>query len=98
MVSLKSKEDTREKRAVRHHCSTLTFKISLFKKLHYSLKMDYKLIQLFEGQFGSIRKTFMIKFGKYMCVSRNKKHTKMFTGLSLAGKFMGDFYFPLNIF
>lgn len=60
--------------------------------------MDYKLIQLFEGQFGSIRKTFMIKFGKYMCVSRNKKHTKMFTGLSLAGKFMGDFYFPLNIF
>lgn len=44
----------------------------------------------------------MINFRMYMyvcvCVEIRKKHTKMFMGLSLAGKFMGDFYFPLNIF
>lgn len=34
----------------------------------------------------------------YMCVEIRQKHTKMFLWLLLAGKFMGNFYFLLNIF
>lgn len=33
-----------------------------------------------------------------MCVEIRQKHTKMFLWLLLAGKFMGNFYFLLNIF
>lgn len=40
----------------------------------------------------------MTDFGKHKCVEIRQKHTKMFLWLLLAGKFMGNFYFLLNIF
>lgn len=33
----------------------------------------------------------------YVCVGIRRRHTKLFLLLSLAAKFMRDFYFPLNI-
>lgn len=100
MGNLRSEEDTRKKAAARH-AQLLKF-VCLFKRITFTFieKWIINRFNFLKGNLAIYEKTS--KHDKvwkvYVCVEMRRKRSKMFMWLSLAAKFIGAFYFLLNIF